>query len=135
MLARSRFRLDVHQYECAASLPRSVSEKVGVYVELLRSEDARFVRGVYLLGSVALGDYQEGRSDIDFGAVVDEPLDGRMIDRLGRVHYAMAQQHRVTIDQALAARRGDAPEISIECGMAALKFMEKVRASAVGTTG
>jgi hypothetical protein len=80
----------VGRFEHEASLPRSVSEKIGVYFKLLKNEDARFVRGVYLLGSTALGDYQEGRSDIDFGAMVDGPLDGGMIDLLDRVHHAMA---------------------------------------------
>jgi hypothetical protein len=70
-------------------LPKSVSEAFDIYFELLSSERVAFVRGFYLLGSVALGDYQEGRSDIDFAALTDGPLDGERANRLERVHHAM----------------------------------------------
>jgi hypothetical protein len=56
--------------QVAPALPTEVSQRVCEYLNLLDSEGSGFVHGVYLVGSVALGDYQEGRSDIDFVALV-----------------------------------------------------------------
>lgn len=79
-------------------LPRSVSEAVGNYFRLLSSEDVVFVSGIYLLGSIALGDYQEGRSDIDFAALLDGPMGEDRGDRLARVHRAMTNRGGPSFD-------------------------------------
>jgi hypothetical protein len=44
----------------------------------------------YLVGSIAMGDYQEGRSDIDFVAVLAGPLD---ISALAEIHAALARDY------------------------------------------
>jgi Nucleotidyltransferase domain/Domain of unknown function (DUF4111) len=46
------------------------------------------VVGFYLVGSVALGAFRPGRSDIDFVAVVERPLGRRELLRLRAVHAA-----------------------------------------------
>jgi len=73
----------------AAMIPLVVRQRIGVYLRLMEDEGASFLRGLYLLGSVALDDYQEGRSDIDFVALACGPLDTADIRRLARVHDAM----------------------------------------------
>lgn len=81
-----------------ALLPTSVSATVDAYFELLRAERIEFVRGFYLLGSVALADYQEGRSDIDFGAIIEGAPDHARVDRLARVHEAMGERTGPSFD-------------------------------------
>jgi hypothetical protein len=72
------------------ALPIGVKPRVCEYLELLKREDASFVQDVYLVGSIALGDYQEGRSDIDFVALVANPLSAPQIESLARIHAAIA---------------------------------------------
>jgi hypothetical protein len=51
------------------------------------------VEGFYVVGSVCLGAFRDGRSDIDFVAIVDGRLDTRELRRLRAVHvgrWAMA---------------------------------------------
>ena len=72
------------------TLPSEVTQRVCEYLDLLDRERARFVQGVYLVGSVALGDYQEGRSDIDFVALAAAPLSGPQLESLMRIHTTMA---------------------------------------------
>lgn len=72
------------------TLPSEVTQLVCEYLDLLDRERARFVQRVYLVGSVALGDYQEGRSDIDFVALAAAPLSGPQLESLARIHTTMA---------------------------------------------
>lgn len=71
------------------ALPSSVAAVVDRYLAHLAAHKVDFLRGVYLLGSVALGDYQDDRSDVDFAAVTDHPLGDEEIAVLVRVHAAM----------------------------------------------
>lgn len=45
--------------------------------------------GFYVVGSAALGAFQNGRSDLDFVAIVDRPLEGHELDRLRRAQRRM----------------------------------------------
>jgi hypothetical protein len=72
------------------ALPLAVTQRVCEYLDLLDRKRVSFVQGVYLVGSVALGDYQEGRSDIDFIALVAAPLSGPQLESLMRIHTTMA---------------------------------------------
>ncbi len=70
-------------------MPPSVSRVVDRYFAHLSAETVGFPRGVYLLGSIALGDYHEGRSDIDFVAVTNGPLNAGDVACLADVHTEM----------------------------------------------
>lgn len=48
------------------------------------------ITGFYLVGSAALGAWRPDRSDVDFVAVLDEPLDRSGLRRLRAVHLATA---------------------------------------------
>jgi hypothetical protein len=66
---------------------------------LLRALDAAMpgrVEGLYLVGSVAYGDFQEHTSDIDFVAVAadDRPFVDADLDALGEVHAEVAASQR-----------------------------------------
>jgi len=48
------------------------------------------IEGLYLVGSIALGDYKPGRSDIDFVVVAGDALSAEELDRLEQVHRALS---------------------------------------------
>src|SRR5687768_11966485 len=68
----------------------SVDETCATYLELADRHAPGLVQGLYLQGSVALGDYRPGVSDIDFVAVVSGTPDVRALEvihaELRRVH-------------------------------------------------
>src|SRR6266496_5317971 len=49
------------------------------------------VQGLYLVGSVALGDFRPGPSDVDFVAVTEQPVDP---DIVRTVHAEVTRRHR-----------------------------------------
>ena len=51
-----------------------VARTVDRFLGLMASEGGPTLRGLYLVGSVALGDFRPGRSDIDFVALLDGPV-------------------------------------------------------------
>jgi len=59
---------------------------MSAYTRLLDEKLPERIHGLYLTGSVALDDYQPGRSDIDFVAVSDTPLQPSELESLRRVH-------------------------------------------------
>jgi hypothetical protein len=73
----------------AAELPSDVAIRVRKYLDLPEAENADFVRHVYLVGSIALGDYRKGMSDIDFVALVACPLSELQSAALARAQAAM----------------------------------------------
>jgi hypothetical protein len=68
------------------SLPSEVLATMSAYARLVDDKLPGRIRGIYLIGSVALNDYRPGTSDIDFVAVSDTTLDASEIEWLGRVH-------------------------------------------------
>jgi hypothetical protein len=67
-------------------LPDEVSATISAYVRLVDDKLPGRIRGLYLSGSLALHDYQAGRSDIDFVAVSDTALTGAELEMLRQVH-------------------------------------------------
>jgi hypothetical protein len=74
------------------------------YLDLLASALADAVDGVYLTGSLALGDWRDNRSDLDILTVTNRPLTDTDIDALTRLH-ARANE-RPYLD-AIYVSRGD----------------------------
>lgn len=68
-----------------------VARTVDRFLGLMASEGGPKLRGLYLVGSVALGDFRPGRSNIDFVACLDGPLSGAETEALARVHAALAR--------------------------------------------
>lgn len=68
------------------TLPDDVASLAWRYLVLVDGALPGQVEGLYLVGSVALDDYQPGRSDVDFVAVTGQPLDSADLDALDRVH-------------------------------------------------
>ncbi|GJD72248.1 aminoglycoside adenylyltransferase domain-containing protein [Methylobacterium goesingense] len=75
----------------AVSFPNSVDSVVADYRRRLDAEGMPVVRGLYLVGSVALDDFRPGASDIDFVAMLDREPTARDCAALERVHVGLAE--------------------------------------------
>ncbi len=75
------------------ALDTTVTALVHAYLETIDAEAPGFVRGLYLVGSVALGDLQPRESDIDFVAVSEIRPDAETVDVLQRVHTQLHIRH------------------------------------------
>lgn len=70
-----------------------VARVVGRYLELIDSELEGRVEALYLVGSVAYGDFWPDSSDVDFVAVGTEEFGGDDFAALGRVHEQLAREY------------------------------------------
>lgn len=70
------------------TLPEGVGGVTARYLEQIDRALPGRIEGLYLVGSVALGDYRPGVSDIDFVAVTQEPLSDREVEAAAAVHQA-----------------------------------------------
>ncbi len=76
------------------AVPAVVSEVSHDYLDLVDDALPGLVEGLYITGSGVLGDFQPGRSDIDFVAVSSVPATAEQAAALQLVHTALAQRHR-----------------------------------------
>jgi hypothetical protein len=74
-------------------LPGGVGAPVGRYLRQVDMAIPGAIHGFYVVGSIALGAFRPGRSDVDFVAVLGDRLFG--------------DRWRPMIDEALAYWRGD----------------------------
>ncbi len=70
----------------APSLPPDVAERIDRLLDLLDEALPDVVSGLHLVGSVALGDYQPGHSDIDLVVVTRHPLGEADVPVIDEVH-------------------------------------------------
>jgi hypothetical protein len=70
-----------------------VDDVVSAYLDLVDAEAAGLVTGLYLEGSVALGDFRPRTSDIDFVAVTAAAPDAATLAALDRVHTRLRERH------------------------------------------
>jgi hypothetical protein len=70
-------------------LPSTPYDLAAAYLDLVDAEAPGLVVGLYLTGSVALGEFRPPRSDVDFVAVLSAPADATALAALGRVHAAV----------------------------------------------
>ena len=82
----------------------SVEETCATYLELADRHAPGLVCGLYLQGSIALGDYRHGISDIDFVAVVSGTPDVRALEV---VHAQLRRAHGGTYFDGLYVDAGD----------------------------
>ncbi|GJE28907.1 nucleotidyltransferase domain-containing protein [Methylobacterium organophilum] len=75
----------------AGVLPAEAEPVLATYLERLAEEHVPAPRGLYLVGSIALGDFRPGASDIDFVAILDEAPSTETSERLARVHGDLAR--------------------------------------------
>ncbi|MRX53009.1 DUF4111 domain-containing protein [Bacillus idriensis] len=73
-------------------IPKDVKEVVDAYLKMLEARLPNVLESFYLSGSVSLGAYQEGVSDLDFYGVVKEKLTETDVEVLKQVHQEMKKQ-------------------------------------------
>jgi hypothetical protein len=82
----------------------TVEETCATYLDLADRHAPGLVQGLYLQGSIALGDYRPGISDIDFVTVVSGTPD---IRTLQTVHAELRRRHGATCFDGLYVEAGD----------------------------
>lgn len=80
-------RSSVHEpIEGISSRENTAVEAASAYLRSVNKQLPGRITGFYLVGSVALGDYRPRRSDVDFVAVTEMPLEPAELDRLAQIH-------------------------------------------------
>ncbi|HLN75420.1 MAG TPA: hypothetical protein VK204_00165 [Nocardioidaceae bacterium] len=69
-----------------SGLPRPVREVTGLFLSLVDEAAPGLVEGLYLHGSLGFGEWYDGRSDIDYVAVLADRPDEKSVDLLRKVH-------------------------------------------------
>lgn len=69
----------------------SVAETVSAYLAAVDAEAPGLVEGLYLVGSVALGDFRPGASDLDYLAVTADRPGPAAVAALARAHHRLRQ--------------------------------------------
>jgi nucleotidyltransferase-like protein len=72
-----------------ATLPPTVRTNVDEHLSRLDAAVPGLVASLYVVGSVALGDYHEGVSDIDFVGLTSRSPDDDELDALEEIHHAL----------------------------------------------
>ena len=75
-------------------LDPAVEHVVAAYLALVDAELPGLIAGLYLVGSVSLGDYRPGRSDVDFVALLAGALTTAELDRLRAAHRDLVRTAR-----------------------------------------
>jgi hypothetical protein len=75
-----------------------VADVVGAYLDAVDVEVPGLVEGLYLVGSVALGDFRPRTSDIDYLAVTAVRPEGSALAALRRVHHRLRARGRPYFD-------------------------------------
>ncbi|WP_139194421.1 aminoglycoside adenylyltransferase domain-containing protein [Bacillus sp. MUM 13] len=76
----------------------SINNLLDAYFDNLEKEMPDNLEAFYLYGSSSLGAYQEGRSDIDFIAVIKKKAADKDIQILKRVHKLMHKHSKIPLD-------------------------------------
>lgn len=92
-------------------IPSDVADVAQNYLALTDERLPDRLIGFYLVGSIALGDYRHGQSDLDFVSVIDSPLTAKEMATLSGIHKLLARRGLlpkldgiyVTADQLLSA--------------------------------
>jgi hypothetical protein len=73
-------------------IPTTIQPLIENYVGALNAQFPTVVYGCYILGSTALGEFNEYFSDIDFVTVLRRMLNSEEIDRLRTIHHTLERQ-------------------------------------------
>jgi hypothetical protein len=88
-------------------LPPLADRIVSAYLELVDAEATGLVAGLYLTGSLALGDFRPGQSDIDFVALTAAPVDAPILEHLKRVHATLTERMPLPLFEGIYLTPGD----------------------------
>jgi hypothetical protein len=91
-----------------ASLPAEVLDRTGHYLKAADVALPGLVIALYVVGSAALGVWQQGHSDIDTVIVTSRPLTADDLAALEKIHAALPEMPKfdgIYLDQALFDQR------------------------------
>lgn len=97
-------------------LPAIVENVVNAYLEAVDAEAPGLIEGLYLTGSVALGDFRPRASDIDFVAVTARPLDANATVAVGRAHVRLLRRFPRPLFEGFYATWDDLAADPAHCG-------------------
>ena len=106
-------------------LPADVAALVASHTASLDERLPGVVEALYLVGSVALGDYRPGTSDVDFVAIASRPLGPSDRAALAAVHAKLGEVSATHCDRCYLDRARLAPP----CRSAARRRRTPSRAS------
>ena len=75
-----------------------VTERLDRYLQRMDAAYPDVLAGFYLVGSIALGDYRPGQSDIDFIAVIAEPLTSSELAGIAAIHSEVSKVGAPALD-------------------------------------
>jgi hypothetical protein len=75
----------------SAAIPQPVQDVLNEYIALVHEALPGLLTGVYLHGSLALGAFNPGLSDIDFISIISRRCTATDIDTLRAIHYTLVQ--------------------------------------------
>lgn len=88
-------------------IPEKAKEVINTHINMIESKLPDFLEGYYLYGSITLGAFDYGLSDIDFIAVVKRKITDADIDILKEIHGNMQRKFRKTILDGMYVTRDD----------------------------
>ena len=94
---------------------------INTYLDIADSVTPGLVEGLYVVGSVALGDWVEGCSDIDIVAVTAEPAtdDGAVLVIVALMVTVLVGIGAFTIDLGALYQRSPKVDLNVSCGATA----------------
>src|SRR5437016_3994029 len=84
---------DDYECECDLRMIGEIQAVISSYLSAVDDEAPGLVQGLYLIGSVALGDYQPGHSDIDVVMITADRVSDDQIGALARAHERLRRAH------------------------------------------
>ena len=75
------------------ALHERARQVIDAYLEIVDREAPGLIEGLYLTGSVALGEFPPHTSDVDFVAVTAAPPDSAAVLALSRAHRRLREPH------------------------------------------
>ena len=73
-------------------IPESAAAVTQEYLRLVDATAPQLIEGLYLVGSIALSDFQQGHSNVDFVAVTSEPLSNEQVAALQTIHETLGSR-------------------------------------------
>lgn len=86
------------------TIPAIANEICGRFHAAFEARCPGRLRGLYLVGSIALDDFQPGRSDVDFVSVTREPV---TCDDVAPIHAALATLLPSGYEGSIGARQSE----------------------------
>jgi hypothetical protein len=74
-------------------LPPPVQKVLQDYLSQLTAAMPANIAGIYLTGSVSLGDYYSSKSDIDFITILNEDATNKQLQQLKHIHRSIEKKH------------------------------------------